>query len=530
MKDIDSVTWYYKLQASTASPPAKPTTATPSGWTTTEPTYTAGSTNSLYVCQKTAFSDGTFEYSNVSLSSSYEAAKAAYNRALATSNEIQAVNQYFWHTSTGDDKGAHITEVSQADWGDSSSQYYHSGGNLLATSDGILVRDGLTTLASFGSSTAIGKDGDGRLTLDSSKIQMIAPDESVVFDIRNRLVYRTQLLDTKKYDGSASSATITLQYPITSVVTISNPTINDIETTHYTTSESIRGGLKEVTYTFDENYLTIGDEIRVSWNSAGYVSDYTLGLRDGDPPLNPNWTTVIGFANKAEGAGAVATGVQTNAKGYASHTEGWLTDANAAYSHAEGCSTTASNEAAHTEGWLTYALGSCSHSEGQASRATASFTHAEGYSTKASGVASHAEGYVTTANAQYSHAEGNHTTAGGTSAHSEGGHTTASGTSAHAEGDYCVASGGRSHAGGYYTVAASANQTVIGKYNIEDRAETYAFIIGNGTADNSRTNAQAITWDGDMLFALDTSASTGTTDGDLYAAITTLGWQSEVIV
>ena len=81
--DISSVTWYYKLQASTASPPAKPTTDTPSGWSTTEPTYTEGSTNSLYVCQKTTFSDGTFAYSDVSLSSSYEAAKTAYNKSVA---------------------------------------------------------------------------------------------------------------------------------------------------------------------------------------------------------------------------------------------------------------------------------------------------------------------------------------------------------------------------------------------------------------------------------------------------------------
>ena len=80
--DITSVTWYYKLQASTASKPAKPTTVTPSGWSTTEPTYSEGSTNSLYICQKTTFSDGTFEYSDVSLSSSYEAAKLAYNKSV----------------------------------------------------------------------------------------------------------------------------------------------------------------------------------------------------------------------------------------------------------------------------------------------------------------------------------------------------------------------------------------------------------------------------------------------------------------
>ena len=82
VRDIISTTWYYKLQASTASPPEKPTTATPSGWTTTEPSYTEGSTNSLYTTEKTTFSDGTFEYSDVSLSSSYEAAKVAYNKSV----------------------------------------------------------------------------------------------------------------------------------------------------------------------------------------------------------------------------------------------------------------------------------------------------------------------------------------------------------------------------------------------------------------------------------------------------------------
>ena len=45
--DISSVKWYYKLQASTAAAPSKPTTNPPSGWVTTEPTYTEGSTNSL---------------------------------------------------------------------------------------------------------------------------------------------------------------------------------------------------------------------------------------------------------------------------------------------------------------------------------------------------------------------------------------------------------------------------------------------------------------------------------------------------
>ena len=88
--DIESVTWYYKLQASTASAPAKPTTEVPSGWSTSEPSYTEGSTNSLYVVEKTTYSNGTFEYSDVSLSSSYEAAKTAYNKSVQAKNTADA--------------------------------------------------------------------------------------------------------------------------------------------------------------------------------------------------------------------------------------------------------------------------------------------------------------------------------------------------------------------------------------------------------------------------------------------------------
>lgn len=97
--DIASVTWYYKLQASTAAKPAKPTAATPSGWSTTEPTYTEGSTNSLYVCQKTTFSDGTFTYSDVSLSSSYEAAKLAYNKGAAALTAANSKNRHYYLAS-----------------------------------------------------------------------------------------------------------------------------------------------------------------------------------------------------------------------------------------------------------------------------------------------------------------------------------------------------------------------------------------------------------------------------------------------
>lgn len=80
-RDTESITRYYKLQSSTADPPGKPTVKPPSGWTDTEPAYNSGSTNTLYFVDLMVFSDGTWSYSEVSKSSSYEAAKEAYNKA-----------------------------------------------------------------------------------------------------------------------------------------------------------------------------------------------------------------------------------------------------------------------------------------------------------------------------------------------------------------------------------------------------------------------------------------------------------------
>lgn len=46
-RDTQSITRYYKLDTSV---PAKPTANPHSGWSTEEPTYTSGSTKSLYFC------------------------------------------------------------------------------------------------------------------------------------------------------------------------------------------------------------------------------------------------------------------------------------------------------------------------------------------------------------------------------------------------------------------------------------------------------------------------------------------------
>ena len=141
MVDIKSVCRYYKLQASTATAPTKPTTNPPSGWTTTEPNYTTGSTNTLYFVDLTVFTNDTFVYSEVSKSSSYEAAKEAYNKAVAAGDAAAeaaktATNYMDFEDGTGLIVGNMTDET--------------LGNNILIDTTDVKIRNGSDTLAKFG--------------------------------------------------------------------------------------------------------------------------------------------------------------------------------------------------------------------------------------------------------------------------------------------------------------------------------------------------------------------------------------------
>ena len=77
----------------------------------------------------------------------------------------------------------------------------------------------------------------------------------------------------------------------------------------------------------------------------------------------------------------------------------------------------------------------------------------------------------------------------------EGFKTKAIGIHSHAEGAYTTASGVSSHAEGTYTTASGDNSHVEGRFNIEDTANKYAHIIGNGDTWN-RHNCFMVGWDG----------------------------------
>lgn len=172
-------------------------------------------------------------------------------------------------------------------------------------------------------------------------------------------------------------------------------------------------------------------------------------------------------------------------------------------------------------------------------------------------------------------AVGNGTTALGVGSYAQGLNTIASGKYSRAEGCDTKAQAIYSHAQGYNTIATGGEQFVFGKYNIaddlpewiantkykigdrvknttisegittiklyrckednEDETFTsskwqrtndmnYVEIVGNGTADNARSNAYALTWEGDGHYAGDVyvHSNTDSTGGTKLATVTDL--------
>lgn len=146
-------------------------------------------------------------------------------------------------------------------------------------------------------------------------------------------------------------------------------------------------------------------------------------------------------------------------------------------------------------------IGTGSVSLGYNNVANNDFSTALGVNTSATAPATLAHGGHCVASANYSHAEGYGAESSGMYSHSEGIMTLATGQGAHAEGFYTVASGLRSHAEGSYTLASSQYQHVEGKFNVEDTANKYAHIVGNGTSKTARKNAYTLDWSGNAWFA-----------------------------
>lgn len=232
---------------------------------------------------------------------------------------------------------------------------------------------------------------------------------------------------------------------------------------------------------------------------------YASPLNDMDQQIQTNETNIAQKISKVNGA--------TEGNFAAFDANGAVTDSGHSHSDYEGkadkagtvLTTTLSRgrkedttvaTASFAFGYNVEASGSYSHGEGYSTKASGGNSHAEGSDSKATGITSHAENYNTLASGIYSHAEGSSTTASGANCHSEGAQTIASGSASHAEGSNTRANHKSQHAGGEYNVSDSSSA---------DSSErgTYVEIIGNGTANNARSNARALDWSGNERIAGD---------------------------
>lgn len=166
---VEKITRYYLLQSSTAAVPSKPAdgSAISSNWSKTEPSYTSGSTNTLYFVDQTILSDGAIKYSEVSKSSSYEAAKEAWNKANNAQNTADSAK------STADTARQEASDAAKTATnfmgfdsnglvvGDRTANTL--GKNVLIGNDSVNIRNGSTVLAEFAEKLiAIGKENLSR--------------------------------------------------------------------------------------------------------------------------------------------------------------------------------------------------------------------------------------------------------------------------------------------------------------------------------------------------------------------------------
>lgn len=258
-------------------------------------------------------------------------------------------------------------------------------------------------------------------------------------------------------------------------------------------------------------------------------------------------TTASATASHAEGVITTASGdyshaegFMTTASGVCSHTEGCQTAASESYSHAEGRNTTASGLYSHTEGAGTIASGESSHAEGSNTTASGQYSHAEGADTKAMGKYSHVEGYKTESTRQSQNVSGefnipesyyvsesmkapidfgatyvsysknftfNKDT--GLFTLTDAKRTNIFSTTNRPEGAYFATSSTASEI--YYIESWHGTVTQNGvftpsvnyvKYSLgSDTKGQYIHIVGNGTADNARSNAHTLDWDGNAWYA-----------------------------
>lgn len=195
-RDTKSVTRYYKLQLSSLAAPDKPTNVkpdeTPAGWSKSEPACDI--TMTLYTVDVTVFSDGTTYVSDVSKSTSYEAAKEAYNKAdtaqITATEAAKTADNYISTDSTG-------IMVSENNGATKETPSNATKNNVLFTERDVQIRNGQKTVASYGEESLIGEETGNHIDITQKSVSFK--------NGKNTLAYITQdKLKTERTEVSKS--------------------------------------------------------------------------------------------------------------------------------------------------------------------------------------------------------------------------------------------------------------------------------------------------------------------------------------
>ena len=188
--DIDAYYRYYLSVLSTLSAPTIsdtnviPPTSTINGtsytWQPTQPSFDTSGTYTLYFVDCTVFSNGTLKYSDVSVAADFEAATTAYNTAVGaqtTANNAAKVATNYMSYTTAD--GLMIADMTNGVESPSTA----TSRNVLIDSDSVDIRDGTTTLATFGETVRLGEKEGRRLTLSSLGMSVFNSIKERIFEL-----------------------------------------------------------------------------------------------------------------------------------------------------------------------------------------------------------------------------------------------------------------------------------------------------------------------------------------------------------
>lgn len=117
---------------------------------------------------------GTAEGIAVTANEVAEKARISANRAIKIAGDT---DQYFWHVQTGTDTGTHITEIPKSEFLEDPN---NGGGNLLARSNGLSIRNGLTEMAQFTSDRIVlGISNDLHVEITPTALAFFSGDDTL---------------------------------------------------------------------------------------------------------------------------------------------------------------------------------------------------------------------------------------------------------------------------------------------------------------------------------------------------------------